>query len=274
MKKITTTILITFLMNISISAQELDTIINVGDYNMHFIIKKGKGNPIVFESGSGNDATIWKDIVNPIADKTNATIIRYDRIGFGKSSIKEIAKNKKHGILSNTIVLEKGLQKLGYTKKLTFVAHSLGGFYTRLFTARNSRKIKQVIFLDASMPSFYTDDFMNRMNKVMSPEFLTKIKKSNTGLYHELLNINETVQLMHKTKFPRKISVLNLEASKAFNPLKNEADANRWKKSHHDFTSVNSNRESLEIKDSSHYIFKSQPSIVITKIAEFYNRNK
>ena len=94
MKKITT--ILVFLVSLSVSAQEIDTIIDVGDYHMHFIIKKGKGNPIVFESGSGNDATIWKDIVNPIADKTDATIIRYDRIGFGKSSI------KNNGMLVNS----------------------------------------------------------------------------------------------------------------------------------------------------------------------------
>jgi pimeloyl-ACP methyl ester carboxylesterase len=271
MKKITT--ILVFLVSLSVSAQEIDTIIDVGDYHMHFIIKKGKGNPIVFESGSGNDATIWKDIVNPIADKTDATIIRYDRIGFGKSSIKNNAKNKKHGILTNTIALEKGLQKLGFTKNLTFVAHSLGGFYTRIYASRNSEKVKQVLFLDASMPSFYTKDFMNRMNKLMSPEFLTKIKTSSVGLYHELLNINETVRLLKTINFPNSIPVLSLEASKAFNPLKNEEDAIRWKKSHQNFTSKTSDRKSIEIKDSSHYIFKSQPEVVIQKISEYYNKN-
>jgi hypothetical protein len=275
MKKITHKITVTLALFIiaSISAQELDTIISVGDYNMHFIIKKGGNSPIVFEAGSGNDATVWKDIVNPIAEKTDATIIRYDRIGFGKSSIKKEALNKKHGILNNVIALEKGLLKLGYAKELTFVAHSLGGFYTKLYASRNSEKVKQVVFLDAAIPSFYTKDFMSRMNKVMSQEFLTKIKGANIGLYHELLNINETVVLMKSFEFPNSIPVLSLEASKAFNPLKDENDAVRWKKSHTDFTSKNSNRESFEIKESSHYIFKSKPQIVIDNISKYYNKS-
>jgi pimeloyl-ACP methyl ester carboxylesterase len=257
----------------SISAQNLDTIVNVGDYNMHFIIKKGKGNPIVFESGSGNDATIWKDIVNPIAEKTNTTIITYDRIGFGKSSIQKNAQHKEHGILSNVTALEKGLLKLGYAKNITFISHSLGGFYTRLYVARNTKRIKSVIFLDASMPSFYTKDFMNRMNKIMSTAFLTKIKSSSIGLYHELKNINETVRFIKSIDFPNSIPVLSLEAEKAFNPLKNESDGFRWKKSHADFTSKNNNRERLEIKASTHYVFKSQSKMVINKISDYYNKN-
>jgi pimeloyl-ACP methyl ester carboxylesterase len=240
---------------------------------MHFIIKKGKGNPIVFESGSGNDATIWKDIVNPIAEKTNTTIITYDRIGFGKSSIQKNAQHKEHGILSNVTALEKGLLKLGYAKNITFISHSLGGFYTRLYVARNTKRIKSVIFLDASMPSFYTKDFMNRMNKIMSTAFLTKIKSSSIGLYHELKNINETVRFIKSIDFPNSIPVLSLEAEKAFNPLKNESDGFRWKKSHADFTSKNNNRERLEIKASTHYVFKSQSKMVINKISDYYNKN-
>jgi pimeloyl-ACP methyl ester carboxylesterase len=271
MKKIT--ILFALLMLTSIPAQDLNTIVNVGDYNMHFIIKKGKGNPIVFESGSGNDATIWKDIVNPIAEKTNTTIITYDRIGFGKSSIQKNAQHKEHGILSNVTALEKGLLKLGYAKNITFISHSLGGFYTRLYVARNTKRIKSVIFLDASMPSFYTKDFMNRMNKIMSTAFLTKIKSSSIGLYHELKNINETVRFIKSIDFPNSIPVLSLEAEKAFNPLKNESDGFRWKKSHADFTSKNNNRERLEIKASTHYVFKSQSKMVINKISDYYNKN-
>lgn len=36
-----------------------------------------------------SNATIWKNIVKPMAEKTNATISRYDRVGFGKSRIKQ-----------------------------------------------------------------------------------------------------------------------------------------------------------------------------------------
>jgi hypothetical protein len=206
-------------------------------------------------------------------ENTNATVIRYYRIGFGKSSIKKEAQHKKHGILNNVMALEKGLLKLGYTKNLTFITHSLGGFYTRLYVARNTKRVKQVLFLEASIPSFYTKDFMDRMNAVMSPEFLSKIKKSSIGLYHELLNINETVRLVKSFDFPNSIPVLSLEATKGFNPLNNESDVLRWKKSHQDFTSKNNNRERLEIKESSHYIFKSQPEMVINKISEYYNKN-
>ena len=265
------TILIALFLITTISAQDLDTIINVGNYNMHFIIKKGTKSPIIFESGSGNDATVWNDIIDSISKKTNATIITYDRVGYGNSHILSKDKNNKHGILNNVIALEKSLMKLGFNRNLTFVSHSLGGFYTRLFSSRNPKKVKQVVFLDASIPSFYTKNFMNRMNLIMSSDFINKVKQSSLGMYYELLNINETVELLRKIKFPKSIPVLSLEASVAFNPLNNENDALRWKQSHKEFTSKFSNRKSIEIEKTSHYIFKSKPQIIIKEIADYYN---
>ncbi len=60
-------------------SQTLDTMIDIGSYKLHFYIVKGKGAPILFESGNGADATTWKSILNNIHDATGATLITYDR---------------------------------------------------------------------------------------------------------------------------------------------------------------------------------------------------
>jgi hypothetical protein len=87
MKASTISILVFVIFNCpSVQAQTLDTLIDVGGYKLHFIIFKGKGIPILFEAGGGEDATTWKKIIHPVAERTAATLITYDRAGFGKSS--------------------------------------------------------------------------------------------------------------------------------------------------------------------------------------------
>ena len=70
----------------STQAQTLDTLVDVGGYTLHFIIFKGKGIPILFEAGGGEDATTWNKIIRPVAERTATTLITYDRAGFGKST--------------------------------------------------------------------------------------------------------------------------------------------------------------------------------------------
>ncbi|HKG08352.1 MAG TPA: alpha/beta hydrolase [Pedobacter sp.] len=70
-----------------VQAQEIDTLIDVGGYKLHFHVIKGKGTPILFESGGGDDASIWNALLPNIHKKLGATLITYDRAGFGKSTI-------------------------------------------------------------------------------------------------------------------------------------------------------------------------------------------
>src|SRR5690349_10167378 len=110
-------------------AQEIDTLVDVGGSNMHFHVIKGKGIPILFEAGAGNDGTVWKKLLKPLSDITRTTLITYDRMGLGKSD----PDTSKFGITKGIEALETGLKKLGYNKALILVAHSMGGFYATLY---------------------------------------------------------------------------------------------------------------------------------------------
>jgi pimeloyl-ACP methyl ester carboxylesterase len=117
------------LMAHSGSCQPVDTLIDVGGYRLHFRIIKGSGMPILFEGGAGADVSIWDIILKPIADITHATLITYDRAGFGKSELDTSNHDlAKHGILQGIQGLETGLKKLGYDKNIMLVGHSYGGF--------------------------------------------------------------------------------------------------------------------------------------------------
>ena len=98
-------------------SQTIDTLVEVGNHKLHFKIVKGNGIPILFESGAGDDGTVWNSILAPIAEITGATLITYDRAGFGKSTINTLETDEsKHGIINSVEDLEEGLKIFGYDK--------------------------------------------------------------------------------------------------------------------------------------------------------------
>jgi pimeloyl-ACP methyl ester carboxylesterase len=251
--------------------QSKDTLVDVGQYKLHFNIIEGHGTPILFESGSGNDGTIWKDIIQPIAEITGATVITYDRAGLGKSEIKSGGDNpEENNILDNVMALEKGLEKLGYNKDIILVAHSLGGFYATLFTSRNEKKVKQIVFIDASLPGFYTKPFVDSLNEMVTESLLNQIKAQKIGLFFEIKNIGNSLELLQKTTFPSSVPIIDLVASNPYNPFKKDADKQRWIDNHKAFTDASLNRTLLMINDAGHYAFKDQPDFVIYQIIKTY----
>ncbi len=91
-------------------SQTIDTLVNVGNHQLHFKIIKGTGMPILFESGNGDDGTVWEKLLKPLYDSTGATLITYDRAGLGLSEIGTLNISFKKEIKD----LEGGLNKLGY----------------------------------------------------------------------------------------------------------------------------------------------------------------
>jgi pimeloyl-ACP methyl ester carboxylesterase len=110
------TILFTIILFHFGQAQTIDTLINVGSHKLHFNIMKGKGIPILFESGNGDDGSAWKPILQKIYDETGATLITYDRAGLGQSDIDTTTISFKQEIKD----LNKALKKLGYKKNYFF----------------------------------------------------------------------------------------------------------------------------------------------------------
>lgn len=265
--------LIISILNTSISAaQTTDTLVDVGQYILHFNIMKGAGTPILFEAGSGNDGMVWHELLEPLAKITGTTLITYDRAGLGSSTIKpEASAVEKNEIIDGVKALENGLKKLGYDDDIILVAHSFGGFYATLFASRQSEKVKQAVFIDASQYTFYTESFMNDMNKQLSPQVMTYLKGSKIGLYYELKNIDKTLSLMGNTDFPSTIPVINLEADQPYDPLNNEEDAKRWKSSQYEFVNKYPNRESITVIGSKHYVFKDNPFLVVNAIVKAYS---
>ncbi|MVM32083.1 alpha/beta fold hydrolase [Spirosoma sp. HMF4905] len=244
-------------------AQLIDTLLNVGTYRLYFTISKGKGVPILFEAGGGDDASVWKNILKPIAAITGTTLIAYDRAGFGKSSL----DTNRHGIVNGIIGLETGLQKLGYTGNIILVAHSQGGLYASLYAFRHPKQVKAAVLIDATTPCFYEENRLRATQHIIDKD-LAKVKKTNPGSYYQGLDFSSNINYVRKTPFPQQIPVTDFVAENP--PFSDEKERDDWKQCHQMFVSESPNRKGIMAYGCGHFIFGDNPPMVINAIVEAY----
>jgi hypothetical protein len=222
----------------------IDTLVDVGAYQLHFVVIPGKGIPILFEAGAGNDGRVWSNITKPISEITHAPIITYDRVGLGKSS-----KN------IHTITIEKevdgltiALRKLGFSKGLMSVSHSIGGFYQTLFAGKNPNRVKAMVMIDANLSCFFTEKHLTQMNASA--------------------NFRHTIEVMKQNPLPLSIPVVDIVSEQTL--FEGTPDAQRWKDCHNDFVASYANRTQLIAYQTGHYVFLSNPQLVINTIVTHY----
>jgi pimeloyl-ACP methyl ester carboxylesterase len=248
---------------ISGQSQNIDTLVDVGKYKLHFNILKGKGVPILFESGAGNDGSIWDTLLKPIHGSLGATLITYDREGFGKSEIDTTDLN----IITEIKGLEIALRKLGFVDKYFLVAHSLGGNYAMTFSYRNSRKVVGGVFIDIVSPCFMTKDKALEVKNIFH-DSLEAIKKESLGFYYIVKNYEYTSRVMREAAHSLKVPLTIICSDK---PPFQGADSVRWKQCMKTFAAEFNNRKYLMAKNSGHYIFIDKPELVINEIIKRYN---
>ncbi|MCC6540478.1 MAG: alpha/beta fold hydrolase [Bryobacterales bacterium] len=243
-------------------AEPVARIVDVGGYKLHFQIIPGQGIPILFEAGGGDDATVWKDLLKPVAAATGSTVIAYDRAGFGQSGIDP----RRYGILSEIEGLETGLAKLGYSGELMIVAHSLGGFYATLYAARHPKQVRMAVLLDANHSCFFTEEQLGKMQD--SEAQLARYKEQGLGRYHSALRFRSNAEVIRHTAFPPAIPVVDIVAGQTL--FEGTPDAERWRACHREFVAASTARQGITAHGSGHYVFIGSRPMVTAAIVGAY----
>jgi pimeloyl-ACP methyl ester carboxylesterase len=105
---------------------------------------------VVFESGLGNDHSVWqtKNVAGDVSTKMDAVV--YDRAGYGKSTI----DNTPRDISRLRIELEAVVDQYATGRKVILVGHSLGGMIIRDFAVKNPDIIAALLFVDPSHENY------------------------------------------------------------------------------------------------------------------------
>ncbi len=261
-----------FLLALSVSisttlfAQVKDTLISVGQHSLNFRIIQGIGRPIVFESGAGNDGSVWKDIMLLLAKRTKAPLIAYDRAGFGKSGI-----NTAYIKIENEVNdLSSALAQLGYDTDYFFVAHSLGSSYAMKFAQDKPNKVAGSVFIDVVNPYYLTAEKARHI-KNQFIDSLETIKKESIGFYYLILNYEDTGNVMRQSaqayKTPTTVIASGLTPFEGDERCKFIAGLKKFAEEH-------DNRNYILLKDAEHFVFYDEPEFVTDEIISLYKTVK
>lgn len=258
-------VIFTLLNSQKSQSQTVDTLVDVGNHQLHFHIIKGKGIPILFEAGAGDDGTVWNSILNPIAEITGATLITYDRAGFGKSSINTLETDEsKHGIISSVEDLEAGLRILGYDKEIMLISHSYGGYLTTLYAVRHPNIVKSIVLIDVAHNFYYMNDYLEKEAKGGEKD-LQKAKENNLGFYYLASTIFETVKITGSLSIPQHIPVIDFVSGI---PPKKKEQKELWIETHKKFVESHPNSKSITAYNCHHYIWYENPSLIVSAISK------
>lgn len=251
-------------------SQTIDTLINVGNHNLYFKIIKGNGTPILFESGNGNDGSVWDNILKSIYDSTGATLITYDRAGLGKSEIDTTGISFKQEIKD----LNNALKKLDFEEDYFLVAHSFGGIYASEFAQKNKGKIKGAVFIDVAIPCQLNNEYTTRIKNSISDENWKMLKEYKTGLYYVLNKFPEIAEYMSQRYISNSIP-LTLIVAEHYEPTaqigETEQDMLDWKTCLKEFGNL-PNHKYVVTKDTDHKVWEKDPKTVVEEISKLYNQ--
>jgi len=122
--------------------------VQVGNHKMHIYCtgKNQNGSPtIILEAGDGDNYTTWHKIQPELSIVTKAC--SYDRSGIGFSE--GTSDKRTNGEVVSE--LEALLKNANVPGPYIVAGHSLGGFYARLFTARNRNQVVGLVEVDPSV---------------------------------------------------------------------------------------------------------------------------
>ncbi len=221
---------------------------------------------MLFESGGGLDAAQWDDVLPAIYKATGATLITYDRQGFGTSGIDTAA----YTILNEIKGLESGLIQLRYANRpMILVCHSLGFFYSRLYASRHPKLIKGIIMLDPRIPSNTDMAFATKIFEQVKRAYdVDKLNGADLALFYVFKTMNKNEDIVQKSLLPVTIPMLDIMAG--FGPYDNKIDNVRFKSAQKLFIRQRPNCKFVYAKGSSHNIPKSRPLLVSRQIIHFY----
>jgi pimeloyl-ACP methyl ester carboxylesterase len=156
-------------------AETLHGLVRSGERLLH-IHCAGEGRPVVvFDSGLGNDGTVWRKVQPEVSQFTRACA--YDRAGMGYSG----PAPAKHGNRQMARELFALLQNTRQAAPYVLVAHSMAGLNVRFLAAEHPDAVAGMVLVDASSEHF-PERFFALLPASTREEFRGGITRLGEGL--------------------------------------------------------------------------------------------
>jgi len=213
---------------------------------------------IVFETGLGDEASVWNEKQFPAQVSASSDVLLYDRAGYGKSQKGPAPRD----INKLRAELEKVIDQSANGRKIILVGHSLGGMIIRDYAIKNPTKTAALLFVDPSHelynhPTQAEEDFIyNTFNTAYGSDF---------GGTMEARDLIEDSQYMGLLPNLPNIPVIVLTSMK-IDASHTAADRQLWFNAHESLKVGVSDFTHITTINSGHYIMRDEPALVLNNI--------
>jgi hypothetical protein len=213
---------------------------------------------VVFESGLGDDHSVWitKDI--PVKISSSADILLYDRAGYGKSDKGPEPRN----ISELSSELDSILSAFSNGRKLILVGHSLGGMIIRDYAVKNPSKVAALLFVDPSHEA-YNNPTQGEEDMIYNSFYSSYGTKAGATM--------EARELIEDSQYLKTLSNLPDIPTTVLTSMKtdethNTEDRNKWYNAHELLKTGVTDFTHITTINSGHYIMLDEPNIILENI--------
>lgn len=136
-----------------------DTMLDVGGHRLHMVVHRGTSPvTVLMESGGGAALDRWAGLDAEIARRTGATVVAYDRAGFGASELGPATLTPAQQVEHIGLALD----RLDVPARRIVVGHSYGGVMAVLHAAAYPEHVAGLVLSDPMNSRFVdsTGDFV------------------------------------------------------------------------------------------------------------------
>lgn len=219
----------------------------------------GNSNTVLlFESGLGDAASVWKEknILESLGGITD--IIIYDRSGYHQSTLGPIPR----GINKLSQDLGEILKGLPASKKIVLVGHSLGGMIIRDWAIKNADRVKGLLFIDPSHEDY--NNPTQEQEDLIYDAFKSAYGESS-GAAQEAKELRENTAYLKTLGNLPDVPTIVLTSTKITDQTPEE-DRIVWYTAHEQLKTGVSNFSHLQVPDAGHYIQREKPDLIIAQI--------
>lgn len=237
-------------------------LVDVGGHRVS-VTTEGRGSPtVVFESGGGNDGSVWTEIAAAVRDRAGVQTFVYDRAGLGASDPAPLP----YSIENDAQSLIAALNAAGVDGEVILVAHSYGG-YIATIAANRGLPLAGLVLVDAGIPGDMDDAAVQRTLATYRPRY-DAVREQAPHLAGRMIPMMEaypeTIELVNSLEIPRGVPLTDIVADDAWRGPEDQALSER---AHHALISAAPDERSRVVAGGSgHNVMADRPDVVIDAI--------
>ena len=225
-----------------------------------YVTNFGEGPTVVFESGLGNDLTVWADVYAEA--QRFVRVFAYSRPGYsdGHSQI-------KHGDVrtadQSAALLRKLLDQLNVPTPYILVGHSIGGMYALEFARAYPEVVAGLVLVDARLPGFTKKCELAQVGPCRPEGLVAAVSSAHVSAEIRGISASET-----SAPLPAELGDMPVTLIAATRPPRglNRAAQDIWLGVQENYADALENGVLVRAEGTGHFIQREAPELVIEAI--------